>query len=47
MGVPVGLAVGALEVVVLAQVVGLQLLLEGLVVGLGVDGLLLKDGEDA
>ena len=43
-GVLVGLGLGALEVVVLAQVVGLQLLLKGLVAGLGVDGLLLQDG---
>ena len=46
-GISIRLAVGTLEIVVLAQMVGLQLLLKGLVTRLGVDGLFLKNGQDA
>ena len=43
----VSLALGLGEVGVLTKMLGLQLGLKGLVRGLGVDGLLLEDGEDA
>ena len=43
----ISLGLGLGKVRVLSQVLGLQLGLKGLIRGLGVDGLLLKDGEDS